>query len=62
MRASVRHSGRTIRVAEAEVFDAKGRRVALASGSSRVIPGGVDMPKQGISAEQIVKATELGSD
>jgi len=52
---SVRHSGRMIRVAEAEVFDADGRRVALATGSSMVIPGGVEMLKQGISADKIVR-------
>ncbi len=53
--SSVRHSGRMIRVAEAEVFDSQGRRVALASGSSMVIPGGVEMLKQGISTEEILK-------
>ncbi|MCH7937050.1 MAG: hypothetical protein IH994_08185 [Proteobacteria bacterium] len=53
--ASVRHSGRTIRVAEAEVFDADSRRVALASGSSMVIRGGIEMLKQGISTEEIVR-------
>ena len=52
---AVRHSGRMIRVAEAEVFDADGRRVALATGSSMVIPGGVEKLKQGISAEAIVR-------
>lgn len=53
--SSVRHSGRTIRVAEAEVFDAQGRRVAIATGSSMVIPGGIDKLKQGVSTEQLLR-------
>jgi uncharacterized protein (TIGR00369 family) len=58
--ASVRHSGKTIRVAEAEVHDADGRRVALASGSSMVIPGGIEMLRQGISAEEIIRREGSG--
>lgn len=35
----VRHAGRTISVAEAEVVSADGRPVALATGSAMVLPG-----------------------
>ena len=63
IKSSVRHSGRTIRVAEAEAFDADGRRVAIATGSSMVIPGGVGKLKQGLTAEEIVSnyAKDSGS-
>ena len=50
----VRHSGRTIRVGQAEVLDAAGKRVALATGSSMVIPGGIERLKKGHKAEEIV--------
>jgi uncharacterized protein (TIGR00369 family) len=50
----VRHSGRRIRVAEAEVFDADGRRAAIAMGSSMVIPGGLEALKQGHRPVDIV--------
>jgi uncharacterized protein (TIGR00369 family) len=54
----VRHSGRRIRVAEAEVFDADGKRAAIAMGSSMVIPGGLAALKQGHAPEEIVSPGE----
>ena len=50
----VRHRGRSIRVAQAEVMDANGKRVALASGSSMVIPGGIEQLAKGRRADEIV--------
>ncbi len=50
----VRHAGRSIKVAEAEVLDANGKRVALATGSSLVIPGGIEQLKRGRRSDQIV--------
>ncbi|NIR42175.1 MAG: hotdog fold thioesterase, partial [Actinobacteria bacterium] len=47
--ASVRHKGRRIRIAEADAFDADGRRVAFAVGSSMVIHGDMQMLKRGRS-------------
>jgi uncharacterized protein (TIGR00369 family) len=38
-RGRVRHSGRTITVAEAEVVNADGKTVALATGSALILPG-----------------------
>ena len=38
-RGRVRHAGRTIRIAEAEVFDADGKAVALATGSAMLLEG-----------------------
>ena len=35
----VRHAGRTIAVAEAEVVNADGKPVALATGSAMILPG-----------------------
>ncbi|MEE9297580.1 MAG: hotdog fold thioesterase [Acidimicrobiia bacterium] len=50
----IRHSGRTIRVAQAEVLDAAGKRVALATGSSLLIPGGIEQLKKGRRADEII--------
>ncbi len=50
----IRHTGRTIRVAQAEVLDSAGKRVALASGSSMIIPGGIEQLKKGRRADEIV--------
>lgn len=59
----VRHEGRRIRVAEAEVFDADGRRAAIAIGSSMVIPGGLEGLRQGHTPDDIVRSgSEAGSD
>ena len=38
-RGTVMHAGRRIAVAQAEVHDADGRRVALATGSAMILPG-----------------------
>lgn len=54
----VRHSGRRIRVAEAEVFDADGNRAAIAMGSSMVIPGGLEALRQGHTPDDIVRGTK----
>lgn len=51
----VRHRGRRIRVAEAEVFDADGNRAAIAMGSSMVIPGGLEALRQGHTPDDIVR-------
>ncbi|MGH2980546.1 MAG: PaaI family thioesterase, partial [Solirubrobacterales bacterium] len=37
--ARVEHSGRTLAVANAELFDADGQRIAIATGSSMYLPG-----------------------
>jgi uncharacterized protein (TIGR00369 family) len=50
---TVRHRGRTIRVAEVEVFDAAERRVALGMGSALVIPGGIQSLKMGRPVEDM---------
>ena len=50
----IKHRGRSIRIANAEVLDAKGRRVALASGASYVIPDGIEALKQGRQTDEIV--------
>lgn len=55
-KSCVRHSGKTIRVAEAEAFDADDKRVAIATGSSMVIPGGVEKLRQGLSTDEIVSS------
>jgi uncharacterized protein (TIGR00369 family) len=54
--ASVRHEGRRIRLAEADVFDGDGKRVAFAMGSSMVIPGAIEKLSQGRTPEEIVGA------
>ncbi len=51
---TVRHRGRSIRVSDVEVLDSEGRRVALAMGSSMVIPGGIEAMKMGRRVEEIV--------
>lgn len=56
--AEVRHAGRTIRVAQAEVIDAQGKRVALAMGSGMVIPGGIEQMRRGKGPEEIVSAED----
>jgi uncharacterized protein (TIGR00369 family) len=58
----VRHSGRRIRVAEAEVFDADGRRAAIAMGSSMVVPGGLEALKQGHTPLDIVRSAGRETD
>jgi uncharacterized protein (TIGR00369 family) len=52
---NVRHEGRTIRVAQAEVLNAEGKRIALATGSSMVIPDGIARMKLGHHPEDIVR-------
>lgn len=52
--AQVIHSGRSLRVAQAEVTNADGKVVAIASGSSLVIEGGMDRLIAGGKVDQIV--------
>lgn len=52
------HHGRSIRVAHAEATDADGKRIAIASGSSLVIPGGMDLLMAGRRPEEIVASVE----
>lgn len=52
--ASVRHQGRRIRLATADAFDADGRLVASAMGSSMVIPGALAQMSRGRNAQEIV--------
>ncbi len=51
------HSGRSIRVAQAEVTNAEGKTVAIASGSSLVVEGGMDRLAAGGRVEEIVRGT-----
>ena len=57
---TVRHRGRTIRLAEVEVFDSVGRRVALGMGSALVIPGGIQALKMGRLVEDIFDLADSG--
>lgn len=52
------HEGRSMRVSHAEITDADGKRVAIASGSSLVIPGGMDLLMAGRGPEEIVASVE----
>ena len=47
-----------MRVSHAEITDADGKRVAIASGSSLVIPGGTDLLMAGRGPEEIVASVE----
>lgn len=50
----VRHAGRTIRVGHADVFDSRGKRVAVATGSAMVVADGIERLKSGHSTEHIL--------
>jgi uncharacterized protein (TIGR00369 family) len=54
------HSGRSIRVAQAEITNSEGKTVAIASGSSLVVPGGMDQLIAGRRPEDIVRS--IGAD
>jgi len=50
----LRHPGRTIRVASAEITDSQGKRVAIATGSALVVPGGLRQLLGGRLPDEIV--------
>ena len=54
----VRHVGRTIRVGHADVFDSRGKRVAVATGSGMVVADGIERLKSGHSTEHILDLEE----
>lgn len=53
VRAEVQHRGHRTRVASAEMLDVAGRRVAMATGSAFVVPGGVEHLLDGGSPHDI---------
>lgn len=55
----ITHRGRSIRVSQAEITNAAGKTVAIASGSSMVVPGGIDQ-LSGREAEDL--AASLGAE
>lgn len=56
------HSGRSIRVAQAEVTNAEGKTVAIATGSSLVVEGAVDQLLAGGRPDEVIRSLtrELG--
>jgi uncharacterized protein (TIGR00369 family) len=56
------HSGRSIRVAQAEVTNSEGKKVAIATGSSLVIEGAVDQMVAGGRPDEVIRSLtrELG--
>lgn len=56
LRAAVRHRGKRLRVAACDIDDAEGRRVAMATSSVLVVPGGVRALMKGQREEEIVAA------
>ena len=58
--AKVHHRGRQLRVSSCEIESAEGKRVAMATGSALVIPGGARMLSEGMKPEEIIaSATAL---
>lgn len=50
----VHHLGRQLRVASSDIENAEGKRVAMATGSALVIPGGARMLSEGMKPEDII--------
>ncbi len=56
------HSGRTIRVAQAEITNSEGKTVAIATGSAMVIEGAVERLVQGRPVEDVIREGTGGAD
>lgn len=52
--ANVHHRGRQLRVSSCVICNAEGKRVAMATGSALVIPGGAKMLSEGKKPEEII--------
>lgn len=52
--ARVHHRGRQIRVASCEILNAAGKRLAMATASALIIPGGARQVSQGVPPETII--------
>lgn len=53
--AEVRHSGKRLRVSACDISDASGKRVAMATSSCLVLPGGAAALAQGHTADEILR-------
>ena len=54
--AEVQHHGRRLRIASAELTNAEGKRVAMATSSALVVPGGIKALMQGWIPDEVVQA------
>ena len=54
--AEVQHMGRQVRIASAEMTDAAGKRVAMATSSALVVEGGIRALMQGWIADEVLQA------
>lgn len=54
--ADVQHRGRRLRIASADVTNAEGKKVAMASSSALVVPGGIKALIQGWIPDEVVQA------
>ncbi|HEX6946142.1 MAG TPA: PaaI family thioesterase [Acidimicrobiia bacterium] len=54
LRGQVQHVGRRLRVASADLFNAEGKRVAMATSSALVVPDGVQQLMRGVPPEEIL--------
>ncbi|MCK7597500.1 PaaI family thioesterase [Microbulbifer sp. CAU 1566] len=50
----VHHRGRQLRVSSCEILNAEGKRVAMATGSALVLPGGARLLSEGVKPEDII--------
>ena len=54
--ANVQHRGRRLRIASADVTNAEGKRVAMATSSALVVPGGIQALMRGWIPDQLLQA------
>ena len=54
--ATVQHRGRRLRIASANVTNAEGKRVAMATSSALVVPGGIQALMRGWIPDQVLQA------
>jgi uncharacterized protein (TIGR00369 family) len=54
--ATVQHRGRRLRIASANVTSAEGKRVAMATSSALVVPGGIQALMRGWIPDQVLQA------
>jgi uncharacterized protein (TIGR00369 family) len=54
--ANVQHRGRRLRIASADVTNAEGKRVAMATSSALVVPGGIQALMRGWIPDQVLQA------
>jgi uncharacterized protein (TIGR00369 family) len=54
--ATVQHYGRRLRIAAADVIGSDGKRIAMASNSALVVPGGIKALMQGWIPDEVLQA------